>query len=135
MIEWNCPCGNSYKFHGFTEDMQQRSSSATPRKPLDMFEVEELAKQCGLKWSTKLQNLCDMVAMSVDTDDISSERVDETAENVHEPVAWLCKRKDGHFDVLTDQTCTKCFPVYTHPQKIGMTAKGWRKRGGGGRPK
>ena len=57
MIEWNCPCGNSYKFHGFTEDKQQRKS-------LDMFEVEELAKQCGLKWSTKIQNLCDMVAMS-----------------------------------------------------------------------
>ena len=53
------------------------------RKPLDMFDVEELAKQCGLEWSTKLQNLCDMVAMGVDVDDISSKRVDETDENVH----------------------------------------------------
>jgi len=31
------------------------------------------------------------------------------------PVAWMCKRDDGHFDVLTDQTCKKCFPVYTTP--------------------
>jgi len=33
-----------------------------------------------------------------------------------EPVAWLCQKDNGHFDVLTDQTCKKCFPVYTHPQ-------------------
>lgn len=32
-----------------------------------------------------------------------------------EPVAWMCKRDDGHFDVLTDYTCKKCFPVYTVP--------------------
>ena len=38
------------------------------------------------------------------------------AQPEQEPVAWLCKRKDGHFDVLSDQTCTKCFPVYTHPE-------------------
>jgi hypothetical protein len=37
------------------------------------------------------------------------------AQPEQEPVAWLCKRKDGHFDVLTDETCTKCFPVYAHP--------------------
>ena len=33
-----------------------------------------------------------------------------------EPVAWLCRKDNGHFDVLTDQTCKKCFPVYTTPQ-------------------
>jgi hypothetical protein len=36
-----------------------------------------------------------------------------------EPVAWMCKRDDGHFDVLTDQTCKKCFPVYTTPPQQG----------------
>jgi len=34
-----------------------------------------------------------------------------------EPVAWLCKKENGHFDVLTDKTCKKCFPVYTTPQQ------------------
>jgi predicted aminopeptidase len=29
-----------------------------------------------------------------------------------EPVAYLCQKANGHFDVLTDQTCKKCFPVY-----------------------
>jgi hypothetical protein len=43
-----------------------------------------------------------------------------------EPVAWLCRKDNGHFDVLTDQTCKKCFPVYTTPQPaqkpwIGLT--------------
>jgi len=50
-----------------------------------------------------------------------------------EPVAWLCQKANGHFDVLTDQTCKKCFPVYTTPQpkheqgyKDGYEA-GWTK--------
>ena len=41
-----------------------------------------------------------------------------------EPVAWLCQKDNGHFDVLTDQTCKKCFPVYTTPQQrtfVGLT--------------
>jgi hypothetical protein len=37
------------------------------------------------------------------------------AAPVQEPVAWMCKRDDGHFDVLTDSTCKQCFPVYTTP--------------------
>ena len=24
VVKWNCPCGNSYKFHGFTEAKPQR---------------------------------------------------------------------------------------------------------------
>lgn len=23
VVKWNCPCGNSYKFHGFTESPQR----------------------------------------------------------------------------------------------------------------
>lgn len=40
-----------------------------------------------------------------------------------EPVAWLCKLENGHYDVLTDQACKKCFPVYTAPPKqwVGLT--------------
>ena len=41
-----------------------------------------------------------------------------------EPVAWLCKKENGHFDVLTDKTCKKCFPVYITPQQrtwVGLT--------------
>jgi len=33
-----------------------------------------------------------------------------------EPVAWLCRRYDGLYDVLTDSTCKDCFPVYPRPQ-------------------
>jgi len=42
----------------------------------------------------------------------------------------MCKRDDGHFDVLTDQTCKKCFPVYTAPPKrewVGLTGNEARK--------
>jgi hypothetical protein len=35
-----------------------------------------------------------------------------------EPIAWLGKRDNGHFDVLTDQAGKKCFPVYTSPQLL-----------------
>ena len=38
-----------------------------------------------------------------------------------EPIAWLCQKENGHFDVLTDQTCKKCFPVYTHPKREPLT--------------
>jgi hypothetical protein len=41
-----------------------------------------------------------------------------------EPIAWLCQKANGHFDVLTDQVCKKCFPVYTTPQQrtwVGLT--------------
>lgn len=40
-----------------------------------------------------------------------------TPKQNQKPIAWLCKKDNGHFDVLTDQTCKKCFPVYTHPQQ------------------
>ena len=33
-----------------------------------------------------------------------------------EPVAHLCRRDSGFFDVLSDKACKECFPVYTHPQ-------------------
>jgi hypothetical protein len=26
VIKWNCPCGNSYKFHGFTEAPQRTAA-------------------------------------------------------------------------------------------------------------
>jgi len=47
-------------------------------------------------------------------------------ETNDEPVAWICKRDDGHFDVLTDSTCKQCFPVYTTPPQrtwIGLSDK------------
>jgi hypothetical protein len=47
-----------------------------------------------------------------------------TPKQNQEPIAWLCKKDNGHFDVLTDQTCKKCFPVYTTPQQrtwVGLT--------------
>lgn len=34
-----------------------------------------------------------------------------------EPVAWLCARDGGHYDVLTDSTCKQCFPVYRRPPR------------------
>jgi hypothetical protein len=40
-----------------------------------------------------------------------------TPKQNQEPIVWLCKKDNGHFDVLTDQTCKKCFPVYTTPQQ------------------
>ena len=40
MIEWNCPCGNSYKFHGFTEDKPQR-------KPLTDDEIDRIYTRYG----------------------------------------------------------------------------------------
>lgn len=32
-----------------------------------------------------------------------------------DPVAYLCKRKDGMYDSLTDKTCKQCFPVIPLP--------------------
>ena len=55
---------------------------------------------------------------------VEDERKRYTAPPKQEPVAWMCKRDDGHFDVLTDQTCKKCFPVYTAPPNrewVGLT--------------
>lgn len=34
VVKWNCPCGNSYKFHGFTE--------APQRKPLMDWEISNV---------------------------------------------------------------------------------------------
>lgn len=36
MIEWNCPCGNSYKFHGFKEEEPQHTW-------VELTEIEEAA--------------------------------------------------------------------------------------------
>lgn len=53
---------------------------------------------------------------------LANDALEKKAENArklgldYEPVAWMCKRDDGNFDVLTDQTCKKCFPVYTKDQ-------------------
>jgi hypothetical protein len=49
---------------------------------------------------------------------------DKCKAEKQEPVAWLCQKANGHFDVLTDQACKKCFPVYTTPQQrtwVGLT--------------
>ena len=32
------------------------------RKPLDCFETEKLAKQCGVEWTTRIDKLCKLAA-------------------------------------------------------------------------
>ena len=37
VVKWNCPCGNSYKFHGFTE---------APKRTWVGLTDEEIRKTC-----------------------------------------------------------------------------------------
>lgn len=52
-------------------------------------------------------------------DEIANQRDSLAAElaalKSQEPVAYLCEREDGHFDVLTDKACKQCFPVFASP--------------------
>ena len=47
------------------------------------------------------------------------------AQPEQEPVAYLCEPdENGLYGLpLTEKTCTKCFPVYRHPQRtwVGLT--------------
>jgi hypothetical protein len=36
--------------------------STVVRKPLDCFETEKLAKQCGVEWTTRIDKLCKLAA-------------------------------------------------------------------------
>jgi hypothetical protein len=36
--------------------------SPQQRKPLDCFETEKLAKQCGIEWTTRIDKLCKLAA-------------------------------------------------------------------------
>jgi hypothetical protein len=64
----------------------------------------------------------------VDDDDTSQERVDETVEQEHEPVAWIDQRIHGWPDCFVMQPDPPhTVPLYTAPQKqwVGLTEKEW----------
>ena len=64
---------------------------------------------------------------------LANEALDKMAKNARElgldyeqePVAYLCEPdENGLYGLpLTEKTCTKCFPVYRHPQRtwVGLT--------------
>jgi len=65
-----------------------------------------------------------------------------TERTEQEPVAYLCEPdENGLYGLpLTEKTCTKCFPVYRHPQRtwVGLTDEErnslWREVVGWGDP-
>jgi hypothetical protein len=71
---------------------------------VEVFDGDWTEEVVNNKWAEKANNALDSAKKAI-------------AElEKQEPVAWLGKRDNGHFDVLTDQAGKKCFPVYTSPQ-------------------
>ena len=47
------------------QGLQPLYTSPPQRQPLDMFETEKLAKQCGVEWTQSVHKLCNIAAHGI----------------------------------------------------------------------
>jgi hypothetical protein len=87
-------------------------------------EARELANQFGTRMCDENGETHGEELYCFDLDDIIALK-EALAQPEQEPVAYLCEPdENGLYGLpLTEKTCTKCFPVYRHPQRtwVGLT--------------
>lgn len=55
VVKWNCPCGNSYKFHGFTEAPQRTWVGLTDEERDDIILNSTSKNKAVAKTEAKLK--------------------------------------------------------------------------------
>jgi hypothetical protein len=123
-----CDCG------GYTEPepkgkiKMNKTVATTAKEAIEIFPEVSYWYNEYLKHNTVSAEENQPEPEPVHASDILQERVDETAKDRHEPIAWLSKtygddNEDLGFTVW-NKDVGDCFPVYTAPQKrewVGLT--------------